>query len=110
MRTITLVESVTLDGVMQAPGGKDEDTRNGFEHGGWAAPYSDETMGREMAKGMGATELLFGRRTYEQFYSFWPNQPEPNPFTAVLNDTRKYVVSTSLTEAAAVDQLDAPTW
>jgi dihydrofolate reductase len=55
-------------------------------------------MGAEMAEGMGRTELLFGRRTYENFYSFWPNQPEPNPFTEVLNNTQKYVASVTLTE------------
>jgi dihydrofolate reductase len=98
MRRITVVESLTLDGVMQAPGGRDEDPRGGFEHGGWAVPYNDEVMASEMAKGMGRTELLFGRRTYEAFYSFWPNQTEPNPFTDVLNNTQKYVASTTLTE------------
>jgi dihydrofolate reductase len=98
MRKITAVESVTLDGVMQAPGGPDEDRRGGFEHGGWAQPYSDEVMGREMAKGMGSTELLLGRRTYENFYASWPNAPQPNPFTDVLNNTQKYVASTTLAE------------
>ena len=98
MRKITAVESVTLDGVMQAPGRPDEDTRGGFAHGGWALPYNDEVMGVEMSKGMGRTELLLGRRTYENFSSFWPNQPEPNPFTEVLNNTQKYVASTTLTE------------
>jgi dihydrofolate reductase len=98
MRKIIVVENLTLDGVMQAPGGADEDRRGGFEHGGWALPYNDEVMQREMAKGMGRTELLFGRRTYEKFYSFWPNQPEPNPFTEVLNNTQKYVASTTLAE------------
>jgi dihydrofolate reductase len=98
MRKVIVVENLTLDGVMQAPGGADEDRRGGFEHGGWALPYNDEVMQREMAKGMGRTELLFGRRTYEKFYSFWPNQPEPNPFTEVLNNTQKYVASTTLAE------------
>jgi dihydrofolate reductase len=98
MRRIVVVESITLDGVMQAPGAPDEDTRDGFAHGGWALPYNDEVMGREMAKGMGTTELLFGRLTYERFYAHWPNQPEPNPFTQVLNATQKYVVSTTLSE------------
>jgi len=93
-----VVESLTLDGVMQAPGAPDEDRRGGFEHGGWAQPYMDEVMGSEMAKGMGRTELLFGRRTYDQFYSFWPTAPQPNPFTEVLNTTQKYVVSSTLTE------------
>ena len=98
MRKLIVVENVTLDGVMQAPGAPDEDVRGGFEHGGWALPYMDEVMGKEMGKGMGTTELLFGRRTYERFYSYWPNQTEPNPFTEVLNNTQKYVATTTLTE------------
>jgi dihydrofolate reductase len=98
MRKIVVVESLTLDGVMQAPGGADEDVRGGFVHGGWARPYNDEVMAQEMGKGMGKTELLFGRRTYVNFYSFWPNQPEPNPFTEVLNNRQKYVASTTLSE------------
>jgi dihydrofolate reductase len=96
MRRIVVVESLSLDGVMQAPGRADEDVRGGFEHGGWAVPYNDEVMGTEMGKGMGNTELLLGRRTYEDFYSFWPNQKDPNPFTEVLNNTQKYVASTKL--------------
>jgi dihydrofolate reductase len=98
MRTLTIVESLTLDGVMQAPGRPDEDRRGGFEHGGWAAPYSDETMAKEMGKGMGQSELLLGRRTYESFYEFWPKQTDGNPFTEVLNNTRKFVASKTLEE------------
>lgn len=98
MRKVIVVESLTLDGVMQAPGGRDEDRRGGFEHGGWAPPYMDDVLMGEMAKGMGRVELLFGRRTYEQFHAFWPNQPEPNPFTTVLNETQKYVASRTLAE------------
>ncbi|GII29134.1 dihydrofolate reductase family protein [Planotetraspora mira] len=98
MRKIVVIEHVTLDGVMQAPGTPDEDVRDGFEHGGWAQPGNDAVMGGEMAKGMGGAELLFGRRTYEQFFAFWPAQPEPNPFTEVLDKTQKYVASTTLTE------------
>jgi dihydrofolate reductase len=101
MRRILVVENVTLDGVMQAPGSPDEDTSGGFRHGGWALPYMDDVIGREMSKGMGATELLFGRRTYEQFYSYWPTAPQPNPFTDVLNNTQKYVASTTLREPLA---------
>ena len=97
MRRLVAIESVTLDGVMQAPGRPDEDVRGGFEHGGWAIPYSDETMANEMGKGFGRSELLFGRRTYEDLYSFWPKQ-EANPFTEVLNNTQKYVVSRTLKE------------
>lgn len=95
---IVVFESVTLDGVMQAPGRADEDTRGGFTHGGWAAPYADEMMGRQAAEGMATTEgILLGRRTYEDFHGFWPKQPD-NPFTDALNNLQKYVVSKTLTE------------
>jgi dihydrofolate reductase len=98
MREITVFNSLTLDGVMQAPGRPDEDTRGGFAHGGWAAPYMDEVMGRVAAEGMaGPGALLLGRRTYEDFHGFWPNQTD-NPFTEVLDNTRKYVASTTLRE------------
>jgi dihydrofolate reductase len=98
MREITVFNSVTLDGVMQAPGRPDEDPRGGFAHGGWAAPYSDEVMGRVAAEGMaGPGALLLGRRTYEDFHGFWPHQTD-NPFTEVLDNTRKYVASTTLRE------------
>ena len=98
MSKIVVFMSVTLDGVMQAPGRPDEDRRDGFAYGGWAGPYSDETMGQASAESMAHTDaLLFGRRTYEDFYSVWPNQTD-NPFTDVLNNTRKYVASTTLSE------------
>ena len=93
MRELTVFNSLTLDGVMQAPGRPDEDTRGGFAHGGWAAPYMDEVIGRVAAQGMAdAGPLLFGRRTYEDFYSFWPHQTG-NPFTEVLDSSQKYVAS-----------------
>ncbi|MEV6596193.1 dihydrofolate reductase family protein [Actinoplanes sp. NPDC051346] len=99
MGKIVIFENVTLDGVMQAPAAPEEDTRGGFAHGGWAAPYADEVMGENAAKSMATTQaLLFGRRTYEQFSSFWPQQADGNPFTEVLDNTRKYVVSTTLTD------------
>ena len=98
MRKIVVVEHLSLDGVMQAPGRPDEDPRGGFAHGGWAAPNNDDVMGARLSRGMGGSELLFGRRTYEQMYAFWPKQTDPNPFTEVLNNTRKYVVTTSLPE------------
>lgn len=99
MSKISAFTYLTLDGVMQGPGRPDEDRRDGFEYGGWAPPYQDEVMGTASAEGMAETEaLLFGRRTYEDFYGFWPNQTEPNPFTDVLNTMRKYVVSNSLEE------------
>ena len=102
MSRIVVVENLTLDGVMQSPSGPDEDVRDGFEHGGWAAPYDDEVKGRKMGEGMGETEaLLLGRRTYEHFFSYWPTAPQPNPFTDVLNNTQKYVASRTLTEPLA---------
>ena len=95
---VVLFESVTLDGVMQAPGGPDEDRRGGFEHGGWAAPFADEVTARIAGEGMATTEaLLLGRRTYENFHGFWPKQKD-NPFTTLLNETRKYVASRTLRE------------
>jgi dihydrofolate reductase len=98
MRKIVVIEHVTLDGVMQAPGRPDEDDRGGFDHGGWAHARTDEVMGRKMGEGMGqGGPLLFGRRTYEDFFSFWPNQTD-NPHTKVLDNAEKYVASTTLKE------------
>jgi dihydrofolate reductase len=98
MSRVVVINHVTLDGVMQAPGGPDEDPRGGFQHGGWAVPNNDEVMGRVMAEGMAeGGPLLLGRRTYENFYAFWPKQQD-NPFTEVLNNAQKYVASTTLQE------------
>src|SRR6266571_2383983 len=98
MRRVVVVNSVTLDGVMQAPGRPDEDLRGGFEHGGWALPYNDAVMGRVMGQGMAqGGALLFGRRTYEDFAAVWPSRTD-NPFTEVLNRSQKYVASTTLAE------------
>ena len=94
MATITVFESVTLDGVMQAPGGPDEDTRGGFADGGWAVPYQDEVAGRFAAEDMARGDaLLFGRRTYDHLLGYWTSTPDPNPFTQVLVDAQKYVVT-----------------
>ncbi|HQR36587.1 MAG TPA: dihydrofolate reductase family protein [Blastocatellia bacterium] len=90
--------NLTLDGVMQAPGRPEEDTRGGFQYGGWATPYFDPVMGKAAAEGMRQMPaLLFGRRTYEDFYSVWPNRTD-NPFTGFLNAAQKYVASTTLSE------------
>jgi dihydrofolate reductase len=94
MGKVVVFTSVTLDGVMQAPGRPDEDRRGGFAHGGWAIPYADPVMWERM--GSGGT-LLLGRRTYEDFYGYWPNQTD-NPFTEVMNQAQKYVASTTLEE------------
>jgi dihydrofolate reductase len=99
MRRIVAFESVTLDGVMQAPGRPDEDTRGGFTHGGWAVPYADEVVAGMAGEGTASTDaILLGRRTYEDFYGFWPKQGDDNPFTRILNETQKYVVSRTLHE------------
>jgi dihydrofolate reductase len=98
MGKIVVFTSLTLDGVMQAPGRPDEDRRGGFDRGGWAQPYNDPVMGRVAAEGMAKEgSLLLGRRTYEDFFSFWPKQPD-NPFTEALDNTRKYVASTTTEE------------
>jgi dihydrofolate reductase len=99
MSRLVVNENLTLDGVMQSPAGPDEDRRDGFEHGGWAPPYFDQVMGDVAAEGMAkGGAMLFGRRTFEQFASFWSTQPDDNPFAAVLNNRRKYVASRTLQE------------
>jgi dihydrofolate reductase len=99
MRKIVVFMSLTLDGVMQAPGRPDEDRRGGFEHGGWALPYADPEMGKAAGESMATTGgLLLGRRTYEDFYSVWPKLTDDNPFTEVLNKTQKFVASRTLKE------------
>ncbi|WP_066362079.1 dihydrofolate reductase family protein [Herbidospora mongoliensis] len=99
MGKIVVTENVTLDGVMQGPGRAEEDTRGGFRHGGWAGPYTDPVMMRVMGAGMATTgAMLFGRRTYEDFYSVWHGRTDGNPFTDVLDKARKYVASTTLSE------------
>ena len=105
MSKIVVFNNLTLDGVMQAPGRPDEDRRGGFEYGGWATPYATMEAAEESMANTGA--LLLGRRTYEDFYTVWPNQTD-NPFTEVLNNTQKYVASTTLQGAAPVDQFHAP--
>jgi dihydrofolate reductase len=98
-RRVIVNNNVTLDGVMQAPARPDEDTRGGFTHGGWATPYFDDFMAREASVGMdGGTEFLIGRRTYEDFAAVWPTMPADNPFTKVMNESTKHVVSTTLRE------------
>lgn len=98
MSKVVVNMSLTLDGVMQAPGRPDEDIRGGFEYGGWALPYFDPVMGSNAAEGMAKMPaLLFGRRTYEDFYAVWPKRTD-NPFTAFLNNAQKYVASTTLKE------------
>ncbi len=98
MSRILVLENLSLDGVMQAPGRVDEDLRGGFQHGGWAAPYNDPVMFKVMAEGMRhAGPLLFGRRTYEDFFKVWPGRTD-NPFSVVLDNSQKYVASRTLGE------------
>ena len=103
MGRIVVMNHVTLDGVMQGPGRPDEDTREGFTQGGWGHRSTEpgdaagKAMGERMAAGGGLAGWLFGRWTYEHLLSHWNSQPD-SPFTPALNNTPKYVVSTSLTE------------
>lgn len=91
---------VTLDGVYQAPGGPQEDTRGGFEHGGWSFTYGDDEFGRFVTEVFGrAGAFLLGRRTYEIFASYWPKVTDPaHPIAAKLNALPKYVPSSTLTD------------
>lgn len=100
MGKIIVFTNLTLDGVMQAPGRPDEDRRSGFVHGGWAAPYGamqSSAIGESLPN---MEALLLGRRTYEDFYAYWPKQTN-NPFTERLNQMPKYVASTTLTAPLA---------
>jgi dihydrofolate reductase len=95
MRKIIVLSFITLDGVMQAPGGPNEDTSGGFRHGGWTVPYFDEFLGNVMAEQMsGPFDLLLGRKTFEIFASYWPQHPEEGP---EINRATKYVASLTMT-------------
>jgi len=96
MRKIIVLSFVSLDGVMQAPGGPEEDTSSGFQFGGWTAPYfhaADQAAGDMMAKQMKSADLLLGRKTFEIFASFWPKHAD---FWPGINDVTKYVVSQTM--------------
>jgi len=94
MRKIIVLTFISLDGVMQAPGGPKEDTSGGFKYGGWTFPYFDEEAGKEMEKQMaGKYDLLLGRKTYDIFSNYWPDHPEGWP---QINRITKYVVSKML--------------
>jgi dihydrofolate reductase len=97
MRKLMVSEFVTLDGVMQAPGGKDEDRDGGFEHGGWTVPYWHDDIGRTFLELMhGVDALLLGRRTYVTHAEAFEPMAPGNPFGDVMNAPRKYVVSKTL--------------
>jgi dihydrofolate reductase len=93
MRKIIVLTFITLDGVMQAPGGPEEDTEGGFKYGGWSAPYGDEVSGKIMQKQMEATDILLGRKTYDIFASYWPEHADYWPG---INDVKKYVLSNTI--------------
>jgi len=95
VRKLKVTTFVTLDGVMQAPGGPDEDRSGGFTHGGWSVGYWDDQMGKVMGEFMGRPfELLLGRKTYEIFAAYWPHSTDPG--ADALNSARKHVASRTL--------------
>ena len=95
MRKIIVLEHISLDGVIQAPGGPEEDTSNGFAYGGWTAPYSDETIGKVLQKQMNSPfDLLLGRKTFDIWAAFWPQHGDVWPG---VNTATKYVVSNTMT-------------
>lgn len=100
MRKLIAITHVTLDGVMQSPGGPEEDPRSGFTHGGWVMPFSDDALNQAIGETIaGEFDMLLGRRTYEIFAAYWPYQGG-NPIATAFNKATKYVVTRSL------DQLD----
>ena len=93
MRKLIAITQVTLDGVMQAPGGPEEDPRNGFPHGGWAMPFVDDAAKQVIGETIaGEFDMLLGRWTYELFAAYWPNQGD-NPIAKAFNKATKYVVT-----------------
>ena len=99
MGKLVINVQMSLDGVVQGPGGPDEDTSGGFQQGGWAMPYFDESMASASSVGMASTGgLILGRRTYDIFSAYWPNQGDDVPFASFLNKVPKYVASRTLKE------------
>lgn len=94
MRKICVLTFISLDGVMQAPGGPEEDKSGGFKYGGWTFPYMDEFAGKVMSEQMSRPfDLLLGRTTYDIFAAYWPTQSTDNPVTEPFNKAHKYVAS-----------------
>lgn len=92
MRKIVVLSMISLDGVMQAPGGRDEDPSNGFQYGGWTAPYGDEVSGKLMQRLLEPADLLLGRKTFDIWENYWPKHTEIWPG---INEVKKYVLSTT---------------
>jgi len=93
MRKIIVLSFITLDGVMQSPGGPEEDTSEGFKYGGWTVPYFDDVAGKVMEKQMKPADLLLGRKTFKIFASYWPEHAD---IWAGINDVTKYVLSNTM--------------
>lgn len=93
MRKITVLSMITLDGVMQAPGGPEEDTSGGFQYGGWTAPYADEVTGKVLEKELRPADYLLGRKTFEIWAAYWPQHAD---FWPGINDGTKYVLSNTM--------------
>ena len=93
MRKIIVLSMISLDGVMQAPGGPDEDTSGGFKHGGWTASYGDEDFGKIVMEELKPADYLLGRKTFDIFASYWPQHAD---FWPGINDGAKYVLSNTL--------------
>jgi dihydrofolate reductase len=96
MRKIIVLEFITLDGVIQAPGGPEEDISGGFKYGGWSASYADEVSGKVMQKQMKSADLLLGRKTFEIFASYWPEHAD---FWPGINNVTKYVMSRTMNKS-----------
>lgn len=92
MRKIIVITMITIDGVMQAPGGPEEDTSGGFEYGGWVAPFGDEEYGKVMQEQMKPADILLGRKTFDIFEAYWPKHADGWPG---INNVTKYVLSTT---------------
>ena len=102
MRKIVVAEFVSLDGVIQAPGGKDEDTEGGFTHGGWTWPFWDDAIGAHFFEAMSQSDaLLLGRKTWQIHGGAFEPMPTGDPFGDLMNNVPKYVVSTTLTTPSA---------
>ena len=96
MRKIIVLSMITLDGVMQAPGGPKEDTSGGFKYGGWVATYSDEVYGKVLEKELKPADYLLGRKTFEIWAPYWPDHAD---FWPGINDGTKYVMSRTMKKA-----------